>query len=71
MKGLYNESSNGYDPIELARSYFTMSNDSFYRIYGFNWIPSEPLYSIIKKELEKEVEEKNKAFNEIFNKRIK
>lgn len=37
--------------IELAKQFFSMSNDSFYRVYGFNWVPPEPFYSRAKRQL--------------------
>ena len=42
----------GYDLYELALAFFSMTNDSFFIEYGFNWIPTEPYYSDAKRTLE-------------------
>lgn len=52
MKGAFGESSHGKNPWKLARDFFTMSNDSFFAIHGFNWVPPEPIRSIVKKQME-------------------
>lgn len=36
-----NGSREEYDSINLAARWLKMSNDNFYREYGFNYVPSE------------------------------
>lgn len=40
-----------YNAIELAKTWFQCSNDSFFNRYGFNYIPSGKVYDIAKKQL--------------------
>ena len=35
---------NGHDKWDLAKSWLKMSNDDFYRLYGFNWVPPVWMY---------------------------
>lgn len=35
------QTTNRYGKTYLAKCFLTMSNDSFYRAFGFNWIPNE------------------------------
>lgn len=58
MLGKFGESSHGHDPIKLAKSFYTMSNDSFFALYGFNWVPPEPLASNIKRKLDSDFEKR-------------
>lgn len=37
------------DPLTVALDYFHYSNDALFLMYGFNWVPQEPYYSIAKK----------------------
>jgi hypothetical protein len=32
----------GYNALELTAAWLTMDNDSFFKLFGFNWVP--PLY---------------------------
>ena len=32
----------GYNALELAAAWLKMDNDSFYKVFGFNWVP--PVY---------------------------
>ena len=57
MLGAFGEPSHGKDPKQLAKDFFSMSNDSFFILHGFNWVPPEPLYSIVKQQLDKEFED--------------
>lgn len=43
-----------YSKEQLTRSWLTMSNDSFFRAFGFNWVPPIDLQNRIKKELWRE-----------------
>lgn len=38
-----------YDALELGKAYFSMSNDMFYNIYGFSFVPSGALYEKSKR----------------------
>lgn len=40
-----------YDPMKLATDFFTHSNDVFFEMYGFNWVPEEPYWSAARKKL--------------------
>jgi hypothetical protein len=40
-----------YSKETLAKSWLTMSNDSFYNFYGFNWVPPLEMQSRIRKTL--------------------
>lgn len=35
----HNELVKVYPAIELGKAYFTMSNDTFFDVYGFNYVP--------------------------------
>jgi len=49
---LFVKYSNGttkcFDAVELAVNWLSMSNDAFYDIYGFNYIPSQIIQSIAR-----------------------
>jgi uncharacterized membrane protein len=51
---------NGHDVWELTESWLTMSNDDFYILYGFNWVPPNWMKSRIKDKLLKKEKEKQK-----------
>lgn len=38
-----------YSAVELGVSFFKMSNDSFYDMYGFNWFPKGRVFDIAKR----------------------
>lgn len=38
-----------YSTLALGKAYFSMSNDCFYSIYGFNFVPSGYYWAICKK----------------------
>lgn len=38
-----------YSTLQLGKDYFSMSNDRFFSIYGFNFVPSGPYWQICKK----------------------
>ena len=42
---------NGYSQWDLAKSFLTMNNDDFFRLYGFNFIPSDELREKARKYL--------------------
>lgn len=35
---------NGHYKWDLAKAWLTMSNDSFYELYGFSWVPPSWMY---------------------------
>ena len=45
----------GRSLLEWARKWFTLDNDTFYRVYGFNFNPHKYpyLYDIVRKEVYK------------------
>ena len=45
---------NGYDELQLAKKWLCMSNDLFYKTYGFSWVPSLKIREIAMEELKKE-----------------
>ena len=45
---------NGHDPWKLTKSWLTMSNDSFYEIYGFSWVPPMFMQNKVKEEIMKD-----------------
>lgn len=49
----------GYPKFILALNYFQMSNDRFYEIYSFNFVPLGQLYDIAKDYIEKRQAEKS------------
>ncbi len=40
------------DAVKIAKSWLTMSNDAFYNRYGFNYVPSQRIQKIARKELQ-------------------
>ncbi|GIO18134.1 hypothetical protein J18TS1_12340 [Oceanobacillus oncorhynchi subsp. incaldanensis] len=38
-----------YDAIELGKDYFSMSNDIFFDIYGFNYVPRGRYWELSKR----------------------
>lgn len=40
-----------YNAYKLAKDWLRMSNDSFYSVYGFNYVPSQAIQNRAKKEL--------------------
>lgn len=38
-----------YDPMKVAVDFFTHSNDALFMMYGFNWVPEEPYWSVARK----------------------
>ena len=42
---------NIYNAIELAKIWFQSSNDGFYMMFGFNYVPSSRIYDIAKRQL--------------------
>lgn len=38
-----------HSTIELGRGFFSMSNDTFYNFYGFNFVPTGIYYNISKR----------------------
>lgn len=39
---------NGHNQWDLAKSFFLMSNDAFFKIYGFNYVPKDQLFDDAK-----------------------
>lgn len=54
MLDKFGQDSEDKDLMGLARDFFSMSNDGFFRKHGFNWVPPEPYYSLAKKERDDE-----------------
>ncbi len=44
-----NELVKTYSTVELGKAFFSMSNDSFYDVYGFNFVPRDPYYELSKR----------------------
>jgi hypothetical protein len=44
-----NELVKTYSTIELGKAYFSMSNDNFFNVYGFNFVPSGRYWELSKK----------------------
>lgn len=44
-----NELVQVYSTIELGKAYFSMSNDSFFDLYGFNFVPRGRHWKLSKK----------------------
>jgi hypothetical protein len=44
-----NELVETHPTVELGKAYFSMSNDSFYNIYGFNFVPSGRYWELSKR----------------------
>jgi hypothetical protein len=44
-----NEVVEVYPTLELGKAYFSMSNDSFFDIYGFNFVPRGTYWGLSKK----------------------
>jgi hypothetical protein len=42
---------NGHHKWDLAKSWLTMTNDSFFDRYGFNWVPPIKMYENARKYL--------------------
>lgn len=40
-----------YDKLYLTRCWLTMSNDSFYGMFGFNWVPPLELQEKVRQRL--------------------
>ena len=38
-----------HDVLELGKQWFCMSNDNFYSIYGFSWVPQGSLWERAKR----------------------
>lgn len=38
----------GYSKVDLTKSFLTMSNDSFFKLYGFNYIPDMKLQDEVR-----------------------
>lgn len=38
-----------YRTVDLGKAYFTMSNDLFYKLYGFNFVPSGEYWELSKR----------------------
>jgi hypothetical protein len=38
-----------HSTIELGKAYFSMSNDSFFDVYGFNFVPNGRYHELSKK----------------------
>lgn len=51
-------SANGHNPWKLTEMFLTTSNDRFFEIYGFNWVPPLWMQDKIRERLEKELAEK-------------
>ncbi len=45
----HNELIATHSTIDLGKAFFTMSNDAFYNIYGFNFVPEGRYYDLSKK----------------------
>lgn len=58
---MYRQMINGRDETKLTRSWLIMSNDSFFLVYGFNWVPPLRLQDKVKKELSQEYNKNNLA----------
>ncbi len=43
---------NGHDEWKLTESFLTMSSDSFFKIYGFNWVPPMWMQDVVRKRYE-------------------
>lgn len=39
---------NGHYKWDLAKAWLTMSNDGFYNLYGFNWVPPVWIYEEVR-----------------------
>ncbi|HDR7254294.1 TPA: hypothetical protein QCW96_003646 [Bacillus pacificus] len=39
---------NGHNQWDLAKDYFRMSNDTFFKVYGFNFVPKGQLFDEAK-----------------------
>lgn len=48
---------NGCDEWELTESFLTMSNDSFFKLYGFNWIPPMWMQDVVRKRHETKLQQ--------------
>lgn len=44
-----NELVKTYSTLELGKAYFSMSNDSFFNVYGFKFVPSGKYYELSKR----------------------
>lgn len=44
----YGKGTNGHDRFHLALDFFTMSNDDFFQLYGFNFVPKGQLFDDAK-----------------------
>lgn len=42
-----------YDAIDLAMKWFRMDNDTFFEVYGFNWVPHGAIYDTAKRNVER------------------
>ena len=42
---------NGHYKWDLAKNWLQMSNDGFYRLYGFNWVPPMGMREEVRKYL--------------------
>lgn len=38
-----------YNPVALGVEWFNMSNDMFFSVYGFNWVPRGQVYDEARK----------------------
>jgi hypothetical protein len=44
-----NELVKTYSTVELGKAYFSMSNDNFFNVYGFNFVPSGRYWELSKR----------------------
>lgn len=42
------------DAVGVAKDWLTMSNDEFYEVFGFNWIPSQEMQKKAREMLKNE-----------------
>lgn len=41
-----------HDAVQLAMNWFRMTNDGFFQLYGFNWVPKGLLFDQAQRRLE-------------------
>ena len=44
-------STRNYDAVKLAEDWLCMSNDDFYGLHGFNYVPSQRIQSAARSQL--------------------
>jgi hypothetical protein len=56
----------GHYKWDLAKSFFTMSNDSFFELYKFNFVPKALLFSEAKQFLADSERKANDEYNHLW-----